>query len=192
MAESRKYIPAITSVFDYDRALNALLYVSNRLESNKRDIHKIFKILYFADMSHLCKYGRAITGDTYIAMKYGPVPSCIYDMVKVVRGDSLYNQPELKAFFTIKGNMLEPLRSEDLDYLSESDVRELGESVAKYGNLTFDKMTEISHDNAWEKAYSNPISEKISVVDILTENGANEDYINYIVENLSAQKELCK
>ncbi len=177
-----------TSIFDYDRALNALLYVANRLE--RRDIHKIFKILYFADMSHLLKYGRAITGDTYVAMNYGPVPSSIYDMVKVVRGDSWFSAPDLKAFFAMNGNTLTPLRDCDKNYLSDSDVQALDESIDKYGSLDFKAMTDISHDSAWEKARQNMQTNDISIEDILCENGADKDYIEYIVDNIAAQKEL--
>lgn len=182
-----------TSIFNFDRALNALLYVANRLE--RRDIHKIFKILYFADMSHLYKYGRAITGDKYIAMNYGPVPSLIFDMVKVVRGDSWYKDDDLKAFFAIKEEngkprILEPLRDANTDYLSDSDIIELNDSINRYGRLDFARMTQISHGSAWEKTRNNPDTNDISIEDILQESGADEDYIKYIVENIAAQKEL--
>lgn len=179
-----------TSVFNFNRALNALLYVANRVE--KRDIHKIFKILYFADMAHLFKYGRAITGDRYIAMKYGPVPSSIYDMVKIVRGDSWYVMEELKAFFAVHDKFLEPLRDEDISYLSASDVQELTDAVNKYNDVNFEEMTQLSHGSAWEKTWNNPSNDEISVEDILRECNADENYIQYIVENITAQKELNK
>lgn len=176
-----------TSIFDFDRALNALLYVANRVK--RRDIHKVFKILYFADMYHLLKYGRAITGDRYIAMKYGPVPSSIYDMVKIVRGDSWYVDDDLKAFFSVKGQLLNPLRDADFDYLSESDIAELNRAIQAYKDVDFDEMTRISHGSAWQKTWDSP-SDEISVEDILRECNADEDYIHYIVENITARKEL--
>ena len=40
------------------------------------------KTVFFADRNHLREYGRPITGDAYMAMPDGPVPSSIYDMVK--------------------------------------------------------------------------------------------------------------
>ena len=176
--------------FNIDRSLNALLYVANHLDSNRRDIHKIFKILYFADMSHLNKYGRPITGDTYIAMKYGPVPSSIYDMVKIVRGDSWYVQDELKAFFSVNDKYLNPLREADLAYLSKSDIDELDEAIKRYRNADFSTMTSLSHGSAWKSAWDDPNRDEITVHDILKESGADEAYINYIDELMTAKKEL--
>ena len=42
----------------------------------------VAKVLFFADRDHLRAYGRPVTGDVYIAMPDGPVPSHVYDMVK--------------------------------------------------------------------------------------------------------------
>ncbi len=36
--------------------------------------------------------GRSITGDNYIAMNYGPVPSYIEDIFKAVRHQSYFSQ----------------------------------------------------------------------------------------------------
>ena len=86
--------------FDKTKALNALLYVANRVQ--RKDFHKIFKIVYFADRQHLAEWGRPITGDTYIAMDAGPVPSRMYDMLKIVRGDSYLPDTEgLGKFFKV-------------------------------------------------------------------------------------------
>lgn len=79
----------MTQIFQYETTLNAILYVLQQL-GGKTDMHKLCKILYFADQRHLSKYGRSITGDTYIAMQYGPVPSNVDDILKAVRGDSFF------------------------------------------------------------------------------------------------------
>ena len=59
--------------FNEKVALEVILYIANK--SQKPTFHHIAKLLYFADKSHLCQYGRFICGDNYIAMKNGPVPS---------------------------------------------------------------------------------------------------------------------
>ena len=178
--------------FDFDRALNALLYVANRVK--QRDIHKIFKVLYFADMAHLSLYGRAITGDRYVAMKYGPVPSAIYDMVKAVRGESWFSLDELKAFFDADGMIITPKRDADEGFLSMTDLEQLDIAIDKYSSFRFDKMTQVSHGSAWQKAWDNPDTDDIAIEDILAETGADEAYIKYVVESITAQKEMtqCK
>ena len=70
----------IISLFDKDVTLNAVLYIIQQM-GGKVDMHKIFKTLFFADQEHLSRYGRTITGDVYIAMNYGPVPSKTDDMI---------------------------------------------------------------------------------------------------------------
>ena len=62
-----------------EKAVNSLLFVVSQLE--KADTHKTYKILYFADQKHLLRYGRPISGDTYVKMKFGPVPSFVKNIV---------------------------------------------------------------------------------------------------------------
>lgn len=79
----------MNKLFKYDKAVNAILYSLQQL-GGKTDMHKLCKILYYADQRHLSMYGRSITGDTYIAMQFGPVPSCVDDILKALRGDSFF------------------------------------------------------------------------------------------------------
>ncbi|MDR0567396.1 MAG: SocA family protein [Prevotellaceae bacterium] len=73
-----------TPIFEPKKGVEAFLYVAGWLDS--KDIHRIFKVLYFADREHLAKYGRPITSDTYVKYPYSPVPSNIYAMVNSVKG----------------------------------------------------------------------------------------------------------
>ena len=135
--------------FDKTKALNALLYVANRVQ--RKDFHKIFKIVYFADRQHLAEWGRPITGDTYIAMDAGPVPSRMYDMLKIVRGDSYLPDTEgLGKFFKVENWMyVQPLVDADLNKLSKNEQEALDDSIAKYAELSYDEIKEKSHDIAW-------------------------------------------
>lgn len=46
-----------TPIYNKEVAINAMLYVINRV--GRADLHKVFKILYFADQSHLLQYSSA-------------------------------------------------------------------------------------------------------------------------------------
>lgn len=177
----------IQALFDREKALNSVLYVTNRLE--RRDFHKIFKILYFADRHHIAEWGTPITGDTYIAMDAGPVPSRIYDMFKIVRGDSYIRDTEnLASCFTIEGWMyVAPKQMPDLSKLSSSDLESLDWALDVYGNMTYDEIKEKSHDTAWR---STAKDFAISLEDIAREAGLDNDGVNYVLENCQIQKAL--
>ena len=160
--------------------LQAMLYVLSQLGT--ADMHKVSKILYFADRSHLSKYARSITGDDYIKMSYGPVPSNVYDIMKAVRGDSFFaNTSEAKAleqyFKFVNSKDIMPLMCANLDYLSESDVECLDEAIAMCKDLTFEELTRLSHDFAWTNTALNG---KMSIKDMLCEVGDSEEYIEYV------------
>ena len=165
--------------FDKSKALNSLLYVANRLQ--RKDFHKIFKILYFADRQHLADWGRPITGDTYIAMDAGPVPSRIYDMLKIVRGDSYLSDIEgLGNFFAIENWMyVRPLRDANPDQLSKSEKESLNDSIARYGSLSYDEIKEKSHDIAWR---STAKDFSIQWDDIAREAGLDAEDVEYLNE----------
>ncbi|NCC05824.1 MAG: DUF4065 domain-containing protein [Proteobacteria bacterium] len=42
----------------------------------------MMKGLYNSDKAHLHKYGRPVTGDIYVKMSYGPVPSLVCDTLR--------------------------------------------------------------------------------------------------------------
>jgi len=135
--------------FDKVKTLNALLFVANRVQ--RKDFHKIFKIIYFADRQHLADWGRPITGDTYIAMEAGPVPSRLYDILKIVRGDSYMTDTEgLSHYFVVENWMyVTPLRDADLNKLTANEQEALTEAINKYSSLSYDEIKEKSHDVAW-------------------------------------------
>lgn len=150
-------------------------------------MHKIFKTLYFADKAHLSRYGRSITGDSYIAMSYGPVPSRTDDIFKAVRGDSYFSNraEELKGYFHfINKYVIEADKDADLDYLSDTDVECLDYAINKCKGKTFGELTEMSHDLAWNNTLRD---REMSVKDILRENGENEDYVEYVASKLEVE-----
>ena len=177
-----------TPVFNLEKSLQVVLYVANNLQ--RKDFHKIFKVIYFADREHLSKYGRPITGDTYIAMKDGPVPSKIDDIFKAVRGDSFFalneNIHKFAELFSVHDwYFIIPKQKANLDYLSQSDIEELDNSINKYGSMSWDEIREKSHDFAWRVT---PDNTQISLDNIMRETGEEENYIAYIGEHIALQK----
>lgn len=177
----------IINLFDKDVALNAVLYIIERMGGSV-DIHKIFKTLFFADREHLSKYGRTITGDVYIAMSYGPVPSKTDDIFKAVRGDSFFPAGELRSYFHFTNNyIVRNDKDPDLDYLSKSDIMCLDNAIARCRDLTFAQLTALSHGLAWQGTARD---REMSFSDILREEGDTEGYIDYIAGKLKLESSL--
>lgn len=173
-----------TFLQDQEMTINSALYILKSI-GGECDFHKLFKILYFADQKHLVKYGTAFSGDIYVAMKHGPVPSDLYDIFKCLRSE---NQAKFKKYFgvhpssAIVSASLEP----DMDVLSESNIECLDESILENQKLDFNALTKKSHGKAWDAAKEQ--TDVIDYLDIASEGGANKDMLQYIQLKLENQK----
>ena len=141
--------------FDEEKAISLVLYIAKNLQKKKikTDLHKIFKVLYFADQKHLSQYGRPILGDYYVAMDHGPVPSYIYDILKIVRGDSISD--DVKGFgeyFDVIDHYVYPKKDPDMDIFSETDLECIDESFQENKDLSFIALKNKSHDAAYKSA----------------------------------------
>lgn len=144
--------------FSPERSLEAVLLVASRLA--KPAIHEVLKLLYFADKIHLSRYGWLASGDDYVAMRFGPVGSGVYNLLKAARGDeSGWIHPD---FYRLARGALEIaddkrsinlLRSFDASHLSAAYLACLEEALKSYAGMSFGARTELSHDSAWRAAW---------------------------------------
>lgn len=181
-------IMSIISLFDKDVTLNAVLYILEKM-GGRADMHKIFKTLYIADQFHLSKYGRTITGDVYIAMEFGPVPSKTDDIFKSIRGDSYFKAGELiKYLHFVNRYIVEPSMKSNTDYLSDTDIECLDKAIERCKNKTFAELTRMTHDFAYQNTKRD---RAMSFKDILREIGETEEYVDYISEKMNLESSFC-
>lgn len=144
--------------FDRDKALEVILFIANGLKGSAT-FHSISKILYLSDKAHLQEYGRMICGDRYIAMEYGPVPSAIYDMMKVAGKrksiDVDWDDIIQDAMSVAHGRNIIAKRACNMDLLSESELECIQQTIAKFGKISFGALVEITHDKAWHAVDEN-------------------------------------
>jgi uncharacterized phage-associated protein len=123
-------------------------------EKNINDMYSIWKMLFEAEKYHLNKYGRPITGETYLAMQYGTVPKWLYKEACEQFGigfiryrNNLYAEREL-----IK------------DMFSETDIEALECGYKKYAGMSFKQIEIENHkEPAWLKYEEEIIKEKEGV-----------------------------
>jgi uncharacterized phage-associated protein len=164
-------------------SVHTILYILEKI-GGKGDFHKIFKVMYFADQKHLTRYGSLITEDQYIAMKNGPVPSMAYDILKALRGQGLHSNDREKfnQYFKLIDNYnIESKIKPDHDELSDAAIKCLDESIIENQDFDFDKLTDKSHDSAWEVTTRDC---EIQIVEIAKAGGANDALLNYINNSL--------
>jgi len=161
--------------FKAQKGLEVLLYIARQCP----DTYEALKVLYVADKKHLEGYGRQICGDSYVAMKSGPVPSAVYDMVKFVRGDG-FCVPDVdveEAFEVRDEYTIVPIRDPDIGLLSESDIECLDWAIEKIKQLPPGGLKWLTHDKAWEAADRNETMSLESIVKTLPDA---EDLLEYL------------
>jgi uncharacterized phage-associated protein len=168
--------------FDAAKAIEAILYISRRVSD--ASFHRISKILYFAEKHKLATGGGLIIADEYVAMKHGPVPSQVYDILKSVRGDGHHPgaRNAAAAFTVVEGCRVVPSRAADLDYFSKADLSSLDCVIAQFGDLPFQRLTDLSHDSAWVAADEN---EFMNLVDIAKATSAPEKALASVEDRFS-------
>ncbi len=172
-------MPAHARTFDRDKALEAILYVAGHLKT--ASLHSVSKILYLVDKRHLRYLGRLICGDHYVAMEYGPVPSAIYNMMKVADNRETID-PDVDAIIkeslrVQSGRYLKPKRKANTEVLAASEIECLNQTIKKYGQKTFGQLTDVTHDAAWKSVDQN---QSISVELIARTLPNSSDLVAYL------------
>ena len=159
------------------------------------DFYHAFKILYFAEMKHLAKWGSGIVPDEFCALKYGPVPTQLYDAVKELNHPCMILSEELSEVIQFAGedapNVLLPKREANLKYLSKSEIEALEQSIEENESLTFGQLMRKSHDEAWEEANRRTNGTNvISPVSMARVLNADDAMLEYIEEQMQIESAL--
>ena len=180
--------------FDRQKLTEIVLYILNKTKG--LDYYHVFKVIYFADIAHLAKYGFRMTNDEFCALPDGPAPSILYNCIR----DDNFCDKELERMINesvVKGNedayyMLAAKREADLDYLSKAEIEELDKSIAENALLPYGDLREKSHGEEWRRAFHDPKSGRklMDVVGMARDAKASEAMIEYIKENLSVDSAL--
>lgn len=137
------------------KILQALFYIQSKTpENNDSRFNRVFllKMLFAADRYHLRHYGMLATGDTYYAMKLGPVASLASDILKGVSIN--INSAEtcyLDSITEISENDV-IIMSQNDDELSDSFKEALNFAIREFGTYSWAKLSDLSHCYPeWEK-----------------------------------------
>jgi uncharacterized phage-associated protein len=149
-------LPIWPFTLDIDKTVEAVLYVAAQIPDPT--FHSISKVLFHADKAHISRYARPISGDRYIAMRHGPVPSATYDMFRTLRGDAAFPLPNrAREGIRVDGYAVRVSLPADETVLSDSDIECLAESARIHGSKSFTQRKAESHGPAWLAADENDV-----------------------------------
>lgn len=170
--------------FDAEKSAEAIIYLARQIP--QPTFLALAKLLYFADKTSIENYGRSITGDTYFAMQHGPVPSKSYDLMKAAKDTDVY------GFHIEYEKHVVPDRQTNLTKLSKSDIKCLDQIILAYGNYPVWQLRELSHDEAWQKAWANSgnaRSVKIPLEDIISMTDEDDEILEFLQETQKREQD---
>ena len=179
---------------NYRKAVELILFLIE--EAERRGVYvttyDIVKSVFVADVAHLNNYGRPISFDNYYAMKDGPVPSAIYELLGDERPEKF--TPEFGAWPLWHkepspkdgGNVMKfvrPKRSANLRMLSETDISALKEALSLIKAQSFTQTRDMTHEYpAYIEAWKPAGSKKSYLMNYtLLIEGGDEDLVSDLV-----------
>jgi uncharacterized phage-associated protein len=187
-AVERKTVYPQMTTDDYLKLKAVLLYILDVCGSI--DYFHIFKILYFADKKHYATYGKRIVNDTFCALQDGPVPTVLYNAIKIANGkmkrpataSSLTMIADALSVNTDYDYIISAKEKPDMDELAKTDIRFINESIQDNRNIPYGELSLKSHDTAWAEAWNNSNSKILDDLSMARAAGAGDAMIEYIKE----------
>lgn len=130
-----------------ERKLKELvLYISARLAGDHASGSiKRNKVLAFADFSHYAKYGKSITGATYIKHQFGPAPRGVRRIEQ-----ELVDSDEAAQVIVQNGTrvqkMLFPQREANLDEFTGAEIASVADALDLLDDSTGMEASDLSHE----------------------------------------------
>ena len=155
--------------FQPEKSLAVASYLAERTGET---MYTVLKMIYLADCCHLERYGRPITGDTFIAMPEGACPSKIYDSMKVFRGEKNNNYlPNGEKYISVDAttNDITVKDMPSLDVLSASDIECLDEVISVLKRKGRWYVRDLAHDAAWKKTNRNATMDLMAIAGSLND-----------------------
>jgi uncharacterized phage-associated protein len=170
--------------FDIDRCVESAGVLFSTTETKMMGRLRLLKLLYLANRKSLKETGDPIVDDDAIAMKYGPVLSHTYDLIKGTNLDAKVRAAWNEHFKVVDWIQIQMLNDPGTDHLSDYDVATLIEIAFQYKDVEDDDLSELTHtfdEYKWHwdgKHNMEPIPER----DLLRGVGYTPEKTNEILE----------
>lgn len=173
-----------------------LLYILTHSNDGQRDIYSLVKTAYYAQQNHLAQYGTPLFKDCICALPFGPVPSNIYNVLKMASGDSNelnYHRSDdmhlASDAINFKSGRYSAKEDPNMDFLSKSDIESLNYGIEKVAKMSFNQIKEDTHGMEWNRAFNSKSSLKeMNLLNIAKEGDASSDALRYLEDFLETDR----
>ena len=173
-----------------------LLYILTHSNDGQRDIYSLVKTAYYAQQNHLAQYGTPLFKDCICALPFGPVPSNIYNVLKMASGDSNelnYHRSDdmhlASDAINFKSGRYSAKEDPNMDFLSKSDIESLNYGIEKVAKMSFNQIKEDTHGMEWNRAFNSKSSLKeMNLLNIAKEGDASSDSLRYLEDFLETDR----
>jgi uncharacterized phage-associated protein len=132
-----------------------LLYFCENTDSKYLGKVKLMKLFYFLDFGYVKKYGMPITGDVYVNLEHGPIPSTIKNLVDNVADDIdhsfLADTIEIERpenTFMQRVVAVRKFTPQDAKLFTESEMEMLKLVSQRFAHTNTDTIEKASHEEA--------------------------------------------
>src|SRR5207253_9600637 len=112
-----------------------------------------------------------------VAMKWGPVPSQGFDMMKAAAGVQPYPRLNVGEAIGAQGYTLRAKRPAREELISESERACLVDAINKIAPLDFKQRSIETHDAVWKAASANGVITAADIAKDLQDSAALVDYL---------------
>ncbi len=135
-----------------DKLRNLVLAVAAHPEVKNLGVTKLWKLIYFADVTALRQHGTTITGSEFIKYPHGPVPSRGEKVLRAMQRDGAVST-EQRPIGRFMQTCIEGTALADMDVFSHDERNVIDKVCRELGSETAQALSKLSHDEpAWVAA----------------------------------------
>lgn len=129
-----------------------LIFIASSPDVRDLGLTKLWKLIYFADVTHLRNYDHSITDSEFIRYEHGPVPSRGERVLKAaIKANEVLTRQQPYGPYQI--TYVQAMRQADIGVFTTEELKTIESVCQKYGDKTAAYLSELSHlDPAWKYA----------------------------------------
>lgn len=174
-----------------------VLYILENLRPEKRTVYFIVKTAFLAHQRHLALFCVPLLQDKIKALEFGPVPSDVYDALKIARGEErikkYHTDDALFIVWEAIGSHNERFSAKErpeMGRISPAALQCLNEALALTNAMSFDEVMQTTHQMEWNRAFNDPTDHLMNPLAIAQEGGIDKEGLSYLEYSLELDKML--